>query len=1459
MAKAYLGKISALVTANTSDFNSKLNASAKEVRSFASSMQSALNRAETSATSSLRGIYTEAQKLERALKAASSVRLSFKGVETGSLDDASRRLQQLFSVTQSITKPLEASSKAFGGLSAEVQAGFLPALISAQKATESITATINKVGSVGEAQFAAVERKVIETTAAISRLREASSAVGSLATGQELRFQRPDFVAETQRSAALQSQISQLPPQQISGGGFADLVSQQRAAAVETERLAAALERAKLARNGDAAGATRAYEQQIALQRQLNDQIEREVDLTRRAGEATSLGGQRSDVSARLQAARAAQEEAAFRERSAEATEKQVAASNRLLAQEIRRREVLGQQQQAFGAGVDTNIRSQAGNIFGGPRLEAKTLLAETERLAAAFNSLDAETRSLLQPLANRLNDAYQAALKGSIGVGAFADRIALLRKELELVDSAGLSTRLGGESTDISAFLAATKAAQEEALFREQAARAAQEEALFTERAAEQAERVAKAAASARAVRDNFGAGIDLGPQQAPEQLFGRRQRTRDSELERTRNLDRQFQALPDDVQASLAAEAKALNNIAAQAQAGAAGVETLASANDRMAASIGKANASLDGMNARTKLLDDFKRRFADFDQVLQTRAISAFTAELEVMERAALSLGANVRGPVVAAMNAYRDAVQQAMDGNTFDSPATKASLKSLRDEFVAAAKQAGMSADEIAAALKRANSANRGDIGRLGIDKTSLALNQLAFAIDDFFSSTGGLEFKLRAVSNNITQLGFIVGGTTGLFVSLGAVVAGQVAAGIAKFVFETDKADAALTALNAALEANQRNVEQLAESYRRLADEIAKATLSPRDNLRRDRDRQRDDITRQRRAAEEEAFASLSPEVARVRGEREILKKQQQESNSVEERVRIAKQIRENLKREQEILSDRGSQEAGGLVSQAADREVAAQRVRLNRARARRALGSAPLPGEDVADLERTVAEAEARRAAVRGRRLPGATTSSQTREQLSSLQQSLSQAEQARADLVNALPPRTPGTRVTAVDELDETIQKLKDRIEVVSAVLGGQLATELIDANFRIQDALSQAAQSLSSVGIESALAKTRDRLSRELTAIADELASVSDPARAEALRKQQEELEKQSVALRSAASSVERFAAVIDRVAKQLSDTVLQEVEGRANQARREANAARGAVDAGVANVPAFNRPRVVADQRRRQDEANADRRRAEADVQRAQAGQQEFEQRRRRAVRQFEARAAGGTLGQEAQGLIRQRDQAQAVLDSETATVAEQQQAAETLARVNARLEQLFQNSSLGVALAEFADGLDAASQAAAELDRQIREQRASADRGRELTLTPGERAAEELNQQIADIREYATRAAEESSGLPEDVAKIRNRMNEAIGRAEEDMMRQIAPTIMGMADAVQNAVLQGPSRAALNASDVTTSQGQQELNRLLRGDDPAREVDLVALQREAIRLLEVIAKKEAPVAG
>jgi hypothetical protein len=165
-------------------------------------------------------------------------------------------MRRIASAAELVYKPLQSAAKVTESLSNEVRNEFAPALVLAQRQAELLNTALTRGLAVSESSFEAVERRINSTTAAVGRLKEASSAVGGLATGQELRFQRPEFVAETQRSAALQSQIGQLSPQQISGRGFADLVAQQRAAAVEAERLAAALERARLARGGDVAGAT---------------------------------------------------------------------------------------------------------------------------------------------------------------------------------------------------------------------------------------------------------------------------------------------------------------------------------------------------------------------------------------------------------------------------------------------------------------------------------------------------------------------------------------------------------------------------------------------------------------------------------------------------------------------------------------------------------------------------------------------------------------------------------------------------------------------------------------------------------------------------------------------------------------------------------------------------------------------------------------------------------------------------------------------------------------------------------------------------------------------------------------------------------------------------------------------------------------------------------------------------
>jgi hypothetical protein len=69
---------------------------------------------------------------------------------------------------------------------------------------------------------------------------------------------------------------------------------------------------------------------------------------------------------------------------------------------------------------------------------------------------------------------------------------------------------------------------------------------------------------------------------------------------------------------------------------------------------------------------------------------------------------------------------------------------------------------------------------------------------------------------------------------------------------------------------------------------------------------------------------------------------------------------------------------------------------------------------------------------------------------------------------------------------------------------------------------------------------------------------------------------------------------------------------------------------------------------------------------------------------------------------------------------------------------------------------------------------------------------------------------------------------------------------------------MTDEVMNARLQGPSRAALNVSDINTSQGANELNRLIRGDDSARDVNLAEMRKQS-NLLEAIEKAILDTAG
>jgi hypothetical protein len=130
-------------------------------------------------------------------------------------------------------------------------------------------------------------------------------------------------------------------------------------------------------------------------------------------------------------------------------------------------------------------------------------------------------------------------------------------------------------------------------------------------------------------------------------------------------------------------------------------------------------------------------------------------------------------------------------------------------------------------------------------------------------------------------------------------------------------------------------------------------------------------------------------------------------------------------------------------------------------------------------------------------------------------------------------------------------------------------------------------------------------------------------------------------------------------------------------------------------------------------------------------------------------------------------------------------------------------------------------------------------------AAADRGRIFGLSPTAKAREEMDAKIADIGARASDLnGDDKFGF----------VQQAMG----NMAKEIAPLLAQFGEEVRNAQLAGPNRAALNASDVTTMQGQSELQRLMRKDDPARDVNFVELQKQTT-LLQELPQKLAEATG
>jgi hypothetical protein len=1191
----YLGKISAIVTANTSDFNSKLSASAKEVRSFAASMQSSITRAQSGATSSLRGIYTEAQKLERALKAASTMSLSFKGFDASkfkNVEEAANQMRRVASAAEQIYKPLQAAAKASESLATEVRAGFQPALVKAQQQAELLNTAITKGMAVSEQSFARVERRVLDTAAAMSRLTEASEIAGSGPRGTELAFADPRVRDALTQSAAIRQRAAGASADAITGGGLASDV--QKLASIDSliQKRRAEIESATVL-NIDTTRARASLENLLSLADKVRGRLSSEIDSFEQMGARTdiSMMGRSSPVFL------------------GNGRGNPTGSFGPTLPPGFG-----GSSDAGLGRGIDDGLR----------RLEQLRA-----GIVSAKNQLDAMPDSVR----THFIPSIQAA-------------------EMEFVRLAAMGPRAVGDEI---------------------------ENAVNNMRVLE--------AAAQRATRAfSFG------------QMFG--------------------------------------------------------------------------GGTAQ------------GFELAAQGNSLQGYQSQLQILQQTLGRLSTEARGPAIASFIALQTAISRAFQEGTLDAAATRAEIDRLTAEAVeATAAVAGVGSRGLAERMRRA-----GDVGRAGVDRFSLALNQAAFAIDDFFSSVGGIEHRIRAVSNNITQLSFILGGTRGLFIGLGAVIGAQAVLGLIRWVNSGRTAEDTTKALNDSLSRQKSLVEELAQAFESLGDSMARKGLSKSAQDARDFEKEMRSVEQKQKELREERAAAVSPEVVEAKASVNVAKNKLDKATTVGESVIAQRELDAAERRLKEARQNVVSRPA----VTAAEAKSVIDNVLRNEARAR---ASAAARNEDnpVAKQMAVARELAAGEERVRSARVAG--NPEEIKKAL----------EQQIQDLIDrGAPPGAIARLQSLIDSLELPIQTLRDQALVGILRASNELAASIGQGQQIIDDAFGDSASTTRNI---------LDRAERELEALKSRAEASGSPDLFQADIAVLGEFVDE---LKTAAMAVRSFSDEMNRIAESFSSDVASRQQ-MAEEARRE-------------------------DLRKGTPESAARRDRAEEEARAATQAEREFKDAQATARERIEQDMLQN--GQSVADRMRQIDEQLAVPANEMGanginggTVAEREQLRKERRELQATVD------AEVAASPEVEDQRRRRDEQTRRLERD-KEQREQASRGRDLAATPGQRAAKDLNENLESIRQFFGEQAELGNGLVDEKAQ-----REAMQRQIEEARKSVAPMVFDMAQARENAILGGPSRAALNASDVTTMEGQKELNRLLRGDDSAKDINLAELQKQTQQLQDL----------
>lgn len=1356
MANGYIGKISALVTANTSDLSRKLSGAVGDVDKFANKLNASITRSANAAGASFDKIFTPLQRLERQFSTALKLNLR--------TEEQVQKLRQLVSVSEQVAKPLEKAAANTTKLSAAVAGEFQPALIKSQAQVKLLETAIDRFGSVSEKSFLSVQRRVEQTDAATRRLLEAQSLVSGLATGGELRFQQPALAQQAARAAELQQQAAQLSPEQIQSSGIASIVGRQRQATEEAERLLAVLENIRLTRSGDASAAEAAYGKQVGAVRLVNDELERQIAITKKAESAAQKAAD-NEVALLIRRNQAGKE--IERQRLAQRDARAIAEFRPIPGNPTGQ---FGPEPPSVPLTRNRNPRQRVLDNLGG----------EVDVLRRRVGALGDPLRETIGPAVDRLTTRFQNLARA--GVGFTADEAKRLSREVASVNSA-LASRKNISSSFEKSFGGA----------------------------------------------GSFGLGLGVDEK-------------------------------------------------------------------------------SLRGVGA-----------------------------EIEYVQGRLARLGQAVRGPVLDALDAFRSRAIELFKGGALDTSQGRRELELLRQGFVKALSAAGGGSERrITDGLRRA-----GDVTRGGADKAQLAIQQAAFALDDFFSVTGGLDQRIRAAGNNISQLGFIIGGTTGLVVGIAASIGGQLISALAKWANGGRSTENMTKALNDAMERQKSITQELATAFQSLGDTIASRGFSPATAAANEFSEKLKEINKLQAQAAESSLAATSQGVQDARGSQNAIKERLDGETNIGRRIALIRQLAEAQRNERDITQRVAAGPASPLrLPQIGPRE---DFVGNNAPIA----GRVPAGQEIAAFFERVAREAEQRAAGRQGFRktqddISGSTVpefraaATQLRDfarnlDLGNSAQSISSqadAIQEAIELFKGAASRTALSFSTeAANEASAFIkafEELRQRIlagfnEQTNATINESLTTadaaskRLEEAQKAVQESIQQGVDG--SEGLAANLDEISASIKRSTDAINQAIQGVDGqgrtiertPAQVRAIAERERrntarQLEdatgaRDEIARRAEAARFERTVnpqrrtqAIVDQAQQNLSSAGAE--TGAIARRLREIQFEReGLQKARKASEPQSNE---AIDRQVRELLAASDALRRFTEALNAAASEAasnlgSAQQRADEARRADLGRSTPDTIANRAQADRDLREQQQANARVQDAIAAErarvEQQALNgvgPLAGVFERLQSIKEETDAGnVSVqrqleliaerrrleeqvnAEIAKGN--AVTAARDASTGINERQAAEGRGRELSLTPAQRAARDMQQGVSDINAYfdamAKNIRESKQGIKQQSSLLQNERQRQAAQAqfERDQLQQNAPMLFDMAEQSRNAVLQGPSRAALGASDASTTQGQAELNRLIRGDDAARDVNLAELQRQTQLLRQIANKPGAPVAN